>query len=125
MPMFVLRRNHVVSSLYGHNIVFKTGQPTFVPPICIPEVVAIGAECVDGPVDVLPPEVQEQIPLTAQEREEMVMAAMQELVDKNDSADFTGAGVPKVKIIEKMTGIDVDVKEVQVIWQKYKESKAG
>jgi len=125
MPMFVLNRNYAHSSVYGHNIIFTKGEPTFVPPICIPEAVAFGAICVDGPVDVLPPEVQAQIPLVGEEREQMIMAAFDDIEVKNDRAEFTAAGAPKLTVVKSVSGInDLDTKEVTAAWQKRKELKA-
>lgn len=125
MPNFVLGRTHTLSSKQGHIINFVKGQPTWVPPECVPEVVAIGGECVEGPIDVLPPEVQEAIPLTHDEREQLVFEAFKDLISTNNPDNFTAAGVPKQKVVAKVSGVDdIDSKEVVTLWQKYREAQA-
>ena len=42
------------------------------------------------------------------------------LVERNDSKDFTGAGVPSVKAVEKLVDFDVDRNEVVALWQAYR-----
>jgi hypothetical protein len=57
MPEFTLHRNFVLRTTKGHAINFRKGKPTYVPPTCVPDAVAIGAQALDGDVDVLGEEV--------------------------------------------------------------------
>lgn len=124
MPVFKLNRNYTLSSLFGHTVTFKKGEETYVAPILVPECVAIGAEQVDGAADVLGPETAEAVPMSPAEREAAIMLAFNELATRNDRSDFTGAGVPTPKAIEKLTGFKVDVKERDSLWQKRREALA-
>jgi hypothetical protein len=125
MPIFKLNRDHTVRSLFGHVIAFKKGEDTFVPPLCVAEVVAIGAEQQDGTPDLLPPEVTPDKVLMPDEREALIMAAFEELVAKNERDAFTGSGMPTDKALEKTVGFKVDMKERNALWNKWRSAKAG
>lgn len=124
MPKYVLQRNHTHRSTLGV-ISFAKGEPTWVPPIMEKEIVAIGGERVDGDKpDVLDPEAVEVQPLSFDERQEAIFAAFELIAERNDSKDFTGAGVPTVKSVEKVTGFDVDRNELVDMWGEFKAKKA-
>ena len=125
MPEFVLNRNYSMRSLYGHVIDFKKGQPTYVPPICAREAASIGAECVDGKVDVLGDEVQLEVPMSPDERTESIIAAFKLLEERNGRNDFTGNGSPAVPALEKILGFDVDKKEVNSLWAAYRAEQGA
>jgi hypothetical protein len=76
MPEFTLHRNFVLRTTKGHAINFRKGKPTYVPPMCVPDAVAIGAQAVDGDADVLGEEVAEPIPLTQPERDAKIREAI-------------------------------------------------
>jgi hypothetical protein len=121
MSQYVLNRNYVVRSLTGHSVSFVKGVPTFVPAAIEREVRAIGAERVDGAnPDVLEPETGVSPPLSADERAGQIHTAFSLLIERNDSKDFTGAGVPTVRAVEKLVDFDVDRNEVVTLWQAYK-----
>lgn len=124
MSLFVLNRNHTYRSTSGV-ISFEKGVPVFVPPYMQKEVIAIGAERADGEqVDVLGPETTQPVPLSDLERKDEIFAAFQLISEKNDPKDFTGAGVPTVKAIEKIVAFDVDRNEVVELWGEYKAALA-
>lgn len=122
MPKFVLNRNYTLSSLFGHVVNFKKGEETWVPDILVKECVAIGANPVDGIVDVLGPEEVAVAPLTGEERREKVFQAFSQMLAENRREDFTGAGAPQLPSIEKLSGIKLDGKERDSLWQRYRES---
>mgnify|MGYP006279548473 CR=1 FL=1 len=124
MPMFVLGRDYNLSSVQGYSLHFKKGTPLHVPPRCVPEVVAIGGQCVDGEVDVLPPEVKEEIPLSQEERDALLREAIVELLEKNERNDFTGQGVPTAKAVARVAGTKFDVAEIHAGWRKYQAENA-
>ena len=123
MPNYVLNRDYTHRSLYGHSIGFEKNQPVWVPPGPIEvEVVRIGAEKVDGDnPDVIDAEKPVKVALGYDELEALVREAFVEIIKTNNSKDFTGAGVPTVKAVEKATGEDVDSKFVAEVWAKFKE----
>ena len=121
MPNYVLNRNHTLRSTSGV-ISFVKGEPTFVPKHMEREVVAIGAECVDGEAPSLLPEVKktQYIP-QGDERNEQIITAINLLVERNDANDFTGSGRPTVKAVERLTGFGVETSEVAAAWDEVKK----
>ena len=121
MAEYVLNRNFVLRSMTGHSVNFVKNVPTFVPALIEREARGIGAERVDGAnPDMLDPESPEVAPLSHDERAEQIRTAFALLVERNDSKDFTGAGVPSVKAVEKLVDFDVDRNEVVALWQAYR-----
>lgn len=124
MAEYVLNRNYTHRSTMGHSVAFVKGVPTFVPSLIEREVVAIGAERVDGDnPDVLDPEKVVAPPMAPDERAAQIRLAFELLTEKNDSKDFTGAGVPTVKAVEKIVGFDVDRNEVIELWSAVKAAE--
>ena len=121
MAEYVLNRNFVLRSMTGHSVNFVKNVPTFVPVLIEREARGIGAERVDGAnPDMLDPESPEVAPLSHDERAEQIRTAFALLTERNDSKDFTGAGVPSVKAVEKLVDFDVDRNEVVALWQAYR-----
>ena len=121
MAEYVLNRNFVLRSMTGHSVNFVKNVPTFVPALIEREARGIGAERVDGDnPDMLDPESPEVAPLSHDERAEQIRTAFALLTERNDSKDFTGAGVPSVKAVEKLVDFDVDRNEVVALWQAYR-----
>ena len=121
MAEYVLNRNFVLRSMTGHSVNFVKNVPTFVPAPIEREARGIGAERVDGAnPDMLDPESPEVAPLSHDERAEQIRTAFALLTERNDSKDFTGAGVPSVKAVEKLVDFDVDRNEVVALWQAYR-----
>lgn len=125
MPDFVLNRNHVLASLTGHMINFVKGEPTWVPAVCVKEAVAIGAQPIDGPVDVLPPETVEVSTPEGEERKQLVFAAFEDMEAKNVRDDWTASGMPRDKALEKVLGFVIDNKERNALWIEYRALKAN
>ena len=121
MAEYVLNRNFVLRSMTGHSVNFVKNVPTFVPALIEREARGIGAERVDGAnPDMLDPETPEVAPLSHDERAEQIRTAFALLTERNNSKDFTGAGVPSVKAVEKLVEFDVDRNEVVALWQAYR-----
>ena len=125
MPLFVLNRDYTHRSLLGRSIGFAKGKPTHVPPEMVKEVVALGAECTDGPVDVLDPEkVVAQVPVGT-EREELICAAFDDLTASNIRSDFTGNGMPSLKALQRTLGFEVDRREIDKLWHERGDKAAA
>ena len=121
MAEYVLNRNFVLRSMTGHSVNFVKNVPTFVPALIEREARGVGAERVDGAnPDMLDQESPEVAPLSHDERAEQIRTAFALLTERNDSKDFTGAGVPSVKAVEKLVDFDVDRNEVVALWQAYR-----
>lgn len=121
----VLNRNLTLDTIYGQSIRFVKNEPTHVPSICVAAALAIGAEFVDGSgVEVEEPEAVGE-PMDPAERAMRTLAAVTQLADKNNNADFTAAGMPKVDSVGHVLGYKASAKEIATAWQAYHDAKAA
>ena len=126
MSDFVLHRNHLHRSLTGHILNFVKGVPTYVPPACRAEIVAIGGIAVDGDgPDPLGPEEAKPVELSDEERREKIVAAFPVLVTRNNRTDFTGNGVPAIAAVKKLVDFDLTKPELEELWREYQEEKGA
>lgn len=125
MPEFVLNRTTTLSGK-GHSIVFRKGEPTYVPPELAREAIGLGAEPVDADKDsLLPADAVPEQELTESDKETLIFAAFDQIIAKNDSGDFGGDGKPTVDAVKRIVSFSVTKKEIATRFQKYRESKAG
>lgn len=124
MPMFTLHRNHVLRTTKGHSVGFVKGQPVWVPPMCIPEAVAIGAVPVDESVDVLGDEKPAPAILTPEERQKKLFDAFETMLVRNERTDFTASGLPSDRRLSEIVGFDVPRRERDTAWQSYTQARA-
>jgi len=68
----------------------------------------------DKPKVVLPPD-------DGDERNAAILTAIEAVVEANDSAMFTGGGVPKSDAISQLLGWRVDSKDIRAVWEKHRE----
>ena len=99
---FTMHRNHIVNSTLGHALRFEKGVPLEVPPALYPEVIAAGG---------IPEEQTEEIaatrpvePSDPKEREDLIVAAIVELVERGAREDFTAGGAPAPKALAAKLG---------------------
>lgn len=121
MPDYVLNRNYTLRTLAGRIINFNKGEPTWVTPECEKDALAIGAEPVDGPKNILGDEEVPEPELTAEERREAILKAYAVLEARNERGDFTGQGLPNTKALEVLTKFNVPTKERDALWLEYKQ----
>lgn len=125
MAEYVLNRNYVLRTLTGHAIQFVKGEPTFVPRLIEKEAIAIGAERVDGgSTDPLAPEIPSKPEIHPDELKELMIAAFEDILATNNPKDFTAAGTPTVKAVERILGAAVDRADLVEAWTEYRASKA-
>jgi hypothetical protein len=123
MPDMTLNRNYTLVSFAGRVINFEKNKPVYVPPQCVKEALAIGAQGVDEKLDILDPEAKEETAYTLDERLELIKATFPELEAANERESFTAQGVPTVGAIEAITGFDVNAKERDAAWTAYVQTK--
>lgn len=114
---FVLHRDKVVATLTGHAIEFKKGVSTHVPPECYKEVIAVGAV----PESEIPEDEGKKPEYTEEERAELIKAAIEDIVLKNDRNEFTAAGAPHIKAISARAGFTVNNRERDAVWTKMQQ----
>lgn len=127
LPKLVLNRDHVLTTTKGHSIAFKKGEPTHVPASCYQDAIAIGAQPADGsdPNVIEDRKADNKAPSDPAERNPLILAAIEKIVAGNERKDFTAAGSPTVRAVERELGFDVDAREVAAMWQEYHEKKAA
>jgi hypothetical protein len=113
-----LNRNKTVASTLGHMITFTKDVPMEIPLVMVRSCAEIGAERVDGK-DAIVEEVEEKVnqPIDPGVRLDAVGVAIQAIVDRNDSQEFTAAGMPQVKVVSTEVGYRVDKTEVTAAWK--------
>ena len=122
----VLNRDYVLTTTMGHSIQFKKGVPTNVPPSVYQAALGIGAQPPEGEAPNVPVEVDPTKPPTdAALRNPLILAAIEKIVAGNERKDFTAAGSPTVKAVERILGFDVDGREIAVMWQEFHDKKAA
>jgi len=124
MPEFTLHRNFLLRTTKGHTIRFEKDKPTFVPPVCVPDAVAIGAVAVEGAVDVLPDEAPEPAILTPDQRKAKIREAIETMVARNERNDFTASGLPDLRKMNPLLGFDISSKERDDAWMEYRAEQA-
>jgi len=120
---FILNRDKVLSSVKGHTIEFKKGEPVYVPADMHSEAMAIGAL----PTEDLPeePEVTGSEPTDPAERERVIMEAMEQLVLRNKRGDFIASGLPNVAALKDLIGFSIHHSERDTIWTKVLAKQRG
>lgn len=118
---FVMHRNRTVSTARGHIIEFKKGEPTYVPPECYEDVIAVGAT----PEEELPdePVAENAEPTDPGAREKAIFEAFEKLVTRNGREDFAASGAPNGKALNNILGFAVDSKERLTLWNKFQSEK--
>lgn len=120
MRKFVLNRNYIHRSLLGHSVRFEKGVPVPVPRELEKEVVAFGAECVEGEVDVLGPEFVQEVELTPDERKIKLFDAFKVIMGRDEREDFTAQGLPSAKVVKQLVGFSVERAEIDEAWDEYR-----
>jgi len=121
MPQFTLHRNYVLRTTRGHAIRFVKGEPVNVPPICVEDAIAIGAQPVDPKDgDILGEEEKPQPSLTADERKAKVFEAFSIMKTRGERNDFTASGSPDARKLPALTGFELTSKERDAFWQEYR-----
>ena len=115
-------RNVTLRTTSGFCVRFEKNVPTPVPENCVEDAMAIGAVPVE-PKDIEPEETLYTPEPTGIQREEAFIAAIEMLVEENSRNKFTAGGKPTRGAIRDALGFDVDNREINAMWTKYKEMR--
>lgn len=122
MPNFTLHRTFILRTNKGHSIKFVKDQPTWVPPICIEDVIAIGAVPEEN-VDIIPEEELPPSDLPPDVRESKLYEAFDTLIARNERGDFTASNQPHCKKLQAIVGFAVTNNERDEVWRKYRQER--
>lgn len=115
--MFVMKRAFNVSG-FGYGVEFKKDVPTFVPPLLHTEAMRCGAVALDADsVEHVKAAPIRQAEAQGETRIEAISRAMDTLVKKNERMSFGADGLPTLRAIHRMTGIDLEINERNSIWK--------
>lgn len=122
--LMTLNRDKTIASTLGHMITFTKDEPLPVPEVMVRTCAEYGAVRADGE-DAIKEEVDETPaqPIDPGHRLEDVSKALETIVERNDSNDFTAAGIPNVKVVTKEVGYRVDRTEVIKAWKARAEEE--
>lgn len=115
--MYVANRNVLVETKYGHMIRFEKDVPLYVPPIAREAALAVGVLPVNGELPVVE-ESEKPVEPIGPARVRAVKAAVQKIVERNDTDDFTGGGIPKEAAVLKAAGFRVARREINEAYKK-------
>lgn len=119
---FVLLRDRTVSTVLGHAIEFKKGEPTYVPPEAYADVIAVGAV----PEEELPEPAAGKAsnePNDPAERRAAVYEAFEAIILRNNREDFAASGSPNAKVLNDALGWPLSAKERASFWAQFKAEK--
>ena len=128
MPWFTLHRNYSMSTTAGHVIDFKKGEKTLVPPACVPNAIALGAQPVDKTldspeIDQIPKEAAPVVSLTPDEKQKLVFEIFDKMLLRNFRGDFTASEHPHAKKLEELLGFPMPPGERDEMWVAYNDKK--
>lgn len=135
MPMMISLRKQTITSTLGHTTAFeasniKTGElkPAFVHPLLVPEATKRGCVMADGEDnEALLPDNDGKLRagFETKLRRSLLAAIMQRLVNENQPKNFDSGQVPKLEVLSKILGFDVDPKERKEVWQAFSTASAS
>ncbi len=123
--MFTLNRDYVHVTKDGPSFGFRKGVPLNVPAEYAADVIALGAEASVADAD----EAKEVLANVAKEqaydraRIEKIKAAVETMVKRNRSGDFSGGGKPSKNKVEALAGVGgVSEKEIATAFAEVQEA---
>ena len=116
---FTFHRDRVVATTKGHVVSFKKGVPTEVPELIYDEIVAAGG-IPESEVPEDPVKLQAKGPTDPAEREMEIFIAFETIVTRGKREDFTAGGAPHIKAVNAELSWDLDSKERDAAWVKFK-----
>lgn len=120
---FTFHRDRVIATTKGHCLRFVKGVPTEVPALVYDEVIAAGgipeSEIPEDPVV-----VKAKGPQDPAERELELTCAFETILLRNKREDFTAGNVPHLKAVNAALGWEVDAKERDIAWVKFRTKEA-
>lgn len=135
MPYVRSLRDVTVRSTSGHTIFVPAGKVTFMPPIALPDAVALGCvECANDGALYMPRVIKElpvtQVPkLEEDERDDVdarasaIVQAVAKLYQENDQSKFSKTTkLPRVMYVVELTGFPTSAEEIRAAVETYHAS---
>lgn len=122
-----LNRNYVLPTPAGLHFRFVKGEATEIPAKFVQLALNIGAEAVAearAEADAIQAETDKEV-LEEARRAQKLRKAIEEMVDRNHSGDFTAGGRPNLKRLSALVGFDPDRDEVEKVFDDLRNEKAN
>lgn len=122
MPiMMVCQRDYTLPTRTGHAIRFEAGVPTPVPEALYAEALAKNIIPVERKSDDEPIFGMIHAEITGTLRDAMIFQAIDEVVKRNQTEDFTGGGVPKAAALSAIIGLSLSATEASRFYTNYRQ----
>jgi len=125
--LMYMPKDHLLRSINGCTVQFKTNEPIMVPARAVDEAITIGAVFSNKEEQRVlvdePPKLVE--PAMGFEREQDIFNACAALADRNNPDDFTPGSKPTLEAVKNIVGYDIDRKEVNKVWMKVMQARAN
>lgn len=127
--LFVSNRDITITSLIGRSIYFEKGVPTHCPREMHAEVMEKGIIPVEEADATAVTTKAAHVPKSDEpdepgDREDAITAAVQVLVARNNTKDFSAGGVPTSAAVSAVLGWRADAQSIRPVWDKLKRSMA-
>jgi hypothetical protein len=122
--LFTLNRDETIPSTLGHAVEFKANTPTHVPAAMHKLVRQYGAM----PAEDEPEEERKVVDTEPQDpgtRLDLIVEQIIDMVELNKRDDFSGAGLPDIKVLSTKLGWKVGAKERDEAWKQFQELRGG
>lgn len=119
----VSQRNFTLRSTTGHVVHFEANQPTPVPESLYAEALRYNIVPVAERPDLDPDGALNggRVQITGSLKDALVLGAIDEIVQRNNTEDFGGSRQPKAKAIETLCGIKLAGTELSKYYDTYRE----
>lgn len=120
IPM-VCPRDYTLRTRNGHTIKFAAGEPTDVPEALYAEALAKNIIPVERKSDDQPIFGMVHAEITGTLRDAMIYQAIDEVVKRNQTEDFSGGGVPKAAALSAIIGLSLSASEASRFYTNYRQ----
>lgn len=120
--LMVCPRDFTLRSTSGHTVTFKANVPTAVPDMLYAEALSFNIIPASGKAasqDL--PAPQASVSVMGPLRDALIYNAIQTIVNRNQTEDFDGGGVPKIPSIAELSGVKLGAQERNKYWNNYRE----
>jgi hypothetical protein len=118
---FKLNRNYVLTTDSGLSFHFEKDKEVHIPPKFAQLAINIGAEPVEAKDKAEAERIQRETDAetaAATERDRKLVDAVNLIIERNDSGDFTAGGRPNMKTISRLVGFAVEKDELDRVFDK-------
>lgn len=122
----ISQRTFRLETTSGHVIHFEAKQPTWVAPEAIEDAQKAGCVYVDASEASFHDDLSRaKADVSGDLRRSVLFLAITAIAKRNDSKEFTGAGIPKVSAVEAAVGFECNANEIRDVYQAYQSHHSG